>query len=469
MLMARFLLLILLLTVSFRSFAQTTYTLSYTDSNSTIISIQIKAQTPIAAPLHFVMPRSIPGAYGIAIYDQFIENIQIVNTKGERHPMFKDGNDAPRWLYADSAAQIVQITYQVNLEKMERKTSAADASIVRPGFVGLLNYSIFGWIEGLEREAIICRIQACKTWPIFSTHVPSLVLPKDSLVFRADHYFSLADGQIFMGQRTRVKVFQGEVPLFVASYCQTQDEYLDDYGTQGTTSLSILKDYFGELPFQHYSILLRKVVPLEPVSAPSLAMEHLQSATFFGDTSGLRQTPMPPMRLKQTMASYLHHMGHVFIPLRCYGDTYRPYPLEVPPIINNIWFNEGFIWFLTYDALKLENLSRVFVSSAYKTSPELKKLTLSQLSQLASTTYGVDFRIGRSVYSRGALMAMDMNDYMLEKTGGKKSMKDVFKYLYQWSKQNKRAFTLEEFPSLISQACGVDLNGIFQKWQRPLE
>ena len=467
--MSRFPLLILFLTASFRCFAQTTYTLSYTDSSSTIISICIKPQAPIAAPLHFVMPRSIPGSYGIAIYDQFIENIQVLTTKGERHPMQKDGNDAPRWLYADSADQIVQIDYQVNLEKMERKTSAADASIVRPGFVGILNYSVFGWIEGLDQAAVVCRIQSCKAWPIFSTLIPSVAMQKDSLSFRAANFAALADGQIFMGPRTRVKMFTGVVPLYVASYCQTQNEYLDDYGAQGTTSLSILQDYFGELPFQHYSILLRKVVPLEPVNAPTLAMEHLQSATFFGDTSGLRKSPMNPLRLKQTTTSYLHHMGHVFIPLRCYGDTYRPYPLEVPPIINNIWFNEGFIWFLTYDALKLESLSRVFVSNAYKTAPELKKLTLSQLSQLASTTYGVDFRIGRSVYSRGALMAMEMNAYVLEKTGGKKSMKDVFKYLFQWSKQNKRAFTLEEFPVLISQAAGVDLSGIFQKWQKPLE
>ena len=49
-----------------------------------------------------------------------------------------------------------------------------------------------------------------------------------------------------------------------------------------------------------------------------------------------------------TMATYLHHMGHAFIPLSCYGDAYRPYVKEMPPLINNIRFNEGFMWFVPY-------------------------------------------------------------------------------------------------------------------------
>lgn len=467
--MNRLIFLLLGLILPLDIFAQTIYTISYTDSTSKILTIRIQPQRPLAAPLNFVMPRSIPGSYGIAIYDQFIENLVVYTNKGEKHPMQKDLNDAPRWQYTAANAQVTYLEYQVNLDKMERKTSAADASVVRAGFVGLLNYSVLGWIEGLEQQKVICRVLSCKNWPIFSTQVPSTSLKKDSLIFSAESYASLADGQIFMGQRIRVKEFKGLVPLFVVSYCQIQDEYLDDYGWQGTTSLSILQDYFGELPFQHYSIMLRKVLPLEPVSAPTLAMEHLQSATFFGDTTGLRRAPLPKERLKPTMTTYLHHMGHTFIPLRCYGDTYRPYPLEIPPIINNIWFNEGFIWFLAYDALKLENLKNTFNNNTFKTAPELKKLSLSQLSQLASTTYGVDFRIGRSVYARGALMALEMNTYLLEKTGGKKSMKDVLHYLYQWAKQNQRPFTLEEFPQLLSKAVEVDLSEIYQKWQKPLK
>jgi predicted metalloprotease with PDZ domain len=294
-------------------------------------------------------------------------------------------------------------------------------------------------------------------------------MKKGSLKFETKNYYELADGQTFIGTGFRVKEFKGIVPLFVASYCQTEDEWLDDYGLQGVESMRILNDYFGELPFQNYSIMLRKAIPVEPGSAPALAMEHLQSSTFFGDTSGMRRSKMSPADVIRTMATYLHHMSHAFIPLRCYGDAYRPYVMEIPPIMNNIWLNEGFMWFLAYDVLKLDIMKTNFYNSVYNTSGIIKKMSLYQLSQTASTLYGLDFRIGRSVYSRGALMAIEMDNYLKEQSKGKKSIKDVLRWLYNWSKENKRAYTMEELPTLINKACGIDLSEIYKKWQLPVE
>ncbi len=448
--------------------AQVYYTLTYRDSSRSILQVSIQPSSPIANA-NFVMPRSIPGAYQIYTYDNYIENITAINSDGEKQVMVKDENDAPRWFCSDTSQKISRVEYEVNLDKMERHELPGDASVVRSGFAGLLNYSIFGWIDGTEKEPVQCTIETFDQWPIFSTIQPSATPEKGKLKFNTDNFYTLADGQTFMGPRFRVKEYKALVPLFVVSYCQTADEYLEDYAEQEKISMGILNNYFGELPFPFYSIMLRKAIPLEPISAPALAMEHLQSSTFFGDTSGMRMKPMSKERLMQTIPTYLHHMGHAFIPLRCYGDTYKPYVLEIPPIINNIWFNEGFMWFLPYDTLKLEGMKKRFYKNVYETSSIIKKMSLQQLSQIASTMYGIDFRLGQAVYSRGAMMAIEMNNYIKEKTGGKKSMKDVFRYLYQWAKENKRPFTMQEFPLMITKATGVDVQTIYLKWQQPIE
>jgi predicted metalloprotease with PDZ domain len=466
--MKRFCCLLYLILLSVLSIAQTTYTLTYADSTSASVKVTLQPASPLTAPISFVMPRSIPGAYDIATYDQFIDTIYVTTVKGTQ-AMMKDRTGAPRWYYSDTGISVNQIEYELNLERLERKTSPSDASIIRPGFVGILNYSVFGWIDGLELQHVKCHVQTLPKWPIFSSSAPSVTMEKGDLEFDAENYYTLADGQVFIGPRFRIKEFKGIGQLFIASYCQTGDEYLDDYGWQGVTSMSILQQYFGELPFKQYSIFLSKVLPLEPRNSPSLGMEHLQSSTFFGDTSGFRKTPMTNDDRIRTMPTFLHHMAHAFIPLRCYGDAYRPHVLEIPPIINDIWFNEGFMWFLPFDTLKFERMKTGFYNSVYNTSPYIKKLSLTQLSQSASTMYGTDFRLGRAVYSRGALMAIEMNDYLKEKTRGQKSMKDVLRYLYEWSKQNKRPFTMDEFPLLVSKACNIDLSGIYQKWQRPVE
>ncbi len=464
-------LIILIAISSFSSFssAQLRYTLSYKDSSASVLKVSVEASSPLTAPLSFIMPRSIPGHYGVCYYDHFITNIFVVSNSGVKYAMVKNGLGAPRWSYADTGRQVVRIEYEVDLNRMERNSMPAEASIVRPGFAGILNYSVFGWIEGTEKQKVQCKVSTFTNWSIFSTNQPAAVLAKGGMDINAENYYELADGQLFMGTAFQVKEFKGITPLFVASYCQTREEWIDDYGLQGTMSMEILKDYFGELPFQHYSIMLIKSLPLEKGNYPSLGMEHLSSSTFFGDTTGMRRTAMSRDDIKRTMPTFLHHMGHALIPLRSYGDAYRPYVMEIPPIINNIWYNEGFMWFLPYDELKLQNMKINFDNSVYKTSSEIKKLSLQQLSQAASTMYSADFRLGRAVFSRGALMAVEMDNYLKEKSNGTRSMKDVLRYLYNWSKENRRPFTMEEFPLLINEACHIDLSSIYKKWLLPIQ
>lgn len=448
--------------------AQLSYTLVYNDSTSSKINITIQPETSWTAPICFIMPRSIPGTYSITLYDHFIENLYAIDEMGKKHKMVKDENDAPRWYYSDTVTMIKSITYEVQVDNMEKKLPPADASAIRSDFAGILNYSVFGWIEGTENEHAQCTIETFADWPIFTTITPD-VRPIGQANFKIPNYYSLADAQIFMGPGFKVKEFKDIVPLYIVSYLQNDEQFLDDYGKQGIASLGILKDYFGEIPFNHYSILLRNVIPLLPGHYGAFGMEHLQSSTFFGDTSGLRKGPMSPEDVIRTMPTFLHHMGHAFIPLRSYGDTYLPHVLEIPPIINDIWFNEGFMWFLPYDTLRLDRMKKNFDKSVYSTSPLIKKMSLLQLSQTGSTIYALDFRIGRAVYSRGALMALEMNEFLKKKSNGKKSMKAVFRYFYQWTKKNNRAFAMEEFPVLLNRSCNIDLKSIYTKWQLPIK
>lgn len=451
------------------SSGQVSYSITYNDSSSSKVKITIRPTKLKRGTITFIMPRSVPGAYSILRYDSFIEGLSAIDNAGETLSIHKDSNGAPRWYCTDTAKVITQLTYEIDLRKMESQLDPTDASIIRRGFAGLLNYSIFGWIEGTEQQPVQCTVHTFDQWPVFTSTQPTMQMAKGTLTFNAENYYMLADGQLFMGPQFQVKEFKGLVPLFIASYCETGHEYLEDYGKQGIMSLEILHDYFGELPFKQYSILLRKALPLEPGSVPPFGMEHLQSSTFFGDTSDFRSNPLSKAEVIATMPAYLHHMGHSFIPLRCYGDAYRPYVKEIPPVINNIWFNEGFMWFVLYEALKSDRWEKLFYNNTYKADPLIKKMSLQELSQEASFMYSTDFRLGRAVFSRGAGMAIEMNNYIKEKTGGKKSMKDVLRSLYYWTKENKRPFTMEEFPLLINKASGVNLTAIYNKWQLPIE
>ena len=80
--------------------------------------------------------------------------------------------------------------------------------------------------------------------------------------------------------------------------------------------------------------------------------------------------------------------------------------------------------------------------------------------------YSHDFRIGRNVFSRGALMAADMDDRIRERTGGAKSLRDALRFLVTWTREHRRAFETDELPDLIREAAGVDVRDIFARWSR---
>jgi predicted metalloprotease with PDZ domain len=464
-----FLTLALTLLAALVSPAQVRYTLSYLDSTSGKVQISIQPDMPLTKSIVFIMPRSVPGNYGVTKYDGFIRNVLAENSAGATRPLMKDEDGAPRWSLNDSGFIVNRLTYEVDIKKMEAQLHAAsDKSLLRPGFAGLLNYSVFGWIDGYDRRPVRCSIHTFSSWPIFSTITPNASPTSGNLEFETSDYYTLADAQTFIGPRFRVKEYKALVPLFIADYSETKEADLDNYAWMETHSMEILKGYFGELPFPHYTALFRETIPLPDDDPGNFAMEHLQSSTFFGDTSRIVTSTMTEAQLWRRMPSYLHHMAHAFIPLRCFGDTYRPYVLEIPPVINNIWFNEGFMWYIVADTLKTKSMIDRFRNSVYNGAPAIRQMTLQQLSQIASTQYAEDFRLGEAIFSRGALMALEINDYVRSQTGGKASMRTIYRYLYDWSRRNGRPFTLQEFPDLLKSATGVDVSAIYNKWQAPI-
>jgi hypothetical protein len=46
--------------------------------------------------------------------------------------------------------------------------------------------------------------------------------------------------------------------------------------------------------------------------------------------------------MRRKLFNYAHHMAHSWIPKRAYGEGYIPFLWEMPPVIDTIWFNEGF-------------------------------------------------------------------------------------------------------------------------------
>jgi predicted metalloprotease with PDZ domain len=99
----------------------------------------------------------------------------------------------------------------------------------------------------------------------------------------------------------------------------------------------------------------------------------------------------------------------------------------------------------------------------------LSRLPLVELSRVASTRYGEDFRTGRLVFSRGGLMAAAIDDRIQAETKGARSLRDALRFMVDWTARERRGFDdVEELASLIRQATGVDVGAVMAEWLKPL-
>lgn len=444
---------------------------NYADSPGKI-SVTIRLDKTVQGPVFFSMPRSAPGTYGVALYDRFINGLEAFDTNGKNISVSQEPH-GPRWRIGNDSANIQLLHYTISLKEMEANLEAYQSSKIRKDYTSILNYSIFGFIQELESNPISLTINTSPGWKIFSTISPEAENLPQTLTVSVANYAILADGQTVIGSKYDVKRFKdAPVPLYVVLYSETKAD-IDLIGSVGTYCLNALKNYFDTLPFSHYTIYQEYLIP--PRSNKGLViglimnMEHANSMTSFLDTAYAYQPGKDTALVFRMKYNYLHHIGHSWIPIRCYGENYKPFTWGLPPIEDAIWAHEGFIRFACFDILKNPDILKNFKTIVYGADKQINELSMVKLSQLGSTQFSVDLRIGQNIYARGALMAYEIDQFIREKTGNKQSFRDALRHLFRWSQKNARGFSVNELSGILQEGINTDIQPIYKKWLQPLK
>jgi predicted metalloprotease with PDZ domain len=451
------------------------YRLQYVASGDSRVNISLTLAEPAKAPLTLVVPRTYPGGYEQIPYDSFVKNLLAFSSTGKPLTVRAEAV-GPRWIIGQAGEQVQRIEYQSDIALMEQQLKGAvETSKVRPNYAGFLGYSIFAYVDGQEDRQINLRIDGPPGWPVLTTLAPRVPAPALTTIEDAPNYYALADSQILMGPSLQVRSLDGKIPLIMAVYAECEED-LSIEGQLARQALNRIQDYFGDMPIKQYTVQLELLKPL-PGHEYDFSQEHLDSGTFslsIGRALTVRSTS--PQR-QLNLFNYAHHMAHSWIPKRAWGVGYLPFTWEMAPVIDTIWVNEGFIHYVAIEALAeampategaayrddyLAGL-RTLVSQA---PPFIRRMPLVVLSREASFLYMDDPRTGKNVYARGALMAAEMDDRM--RTGGTKSLRDALRSLLVWSETNRRPYQIEELPGIFSEATGVDVHDIMDRWLKPL-
>jgi predicted metalloprotease with PDZ domain len=281
-----------------------------------------------------------------------------------------------------------------------------------------------------------------------------------------------------MGPRLEVRrLTDRPAPLYLAAYSEGPVD-LDRVGRLAVTAYQRVAEYFGTTPFPFYTLHQELLAPISPDHEYGMSMEHLTSSTYYLAASAGLTASSSDADDARVLYNFAHHIAHAWVPKRAYGHGYFPFQWELAPVLDSIWFAEGFGQYAAIVAVaagtpdpaafRAGMLERRFRANVASAPSFLKRLPLVDLSRVASTRYAEDFRTGRLVFSRGGLMAAAIDDRIQAETGGTKSLRDALRFLVAWAARERRPFATEELASLIREATGVDTSAVIAEWLRPL-
>src|SRR5271167_4018441 len=147
-------LLLLFLPFSIRAQQPLSYQVAFASPGDPRVHITIIFPEPLNTPAALVMPRTYPGGYEQIPYDSFVEQLHAFSSTEKSLSVAREP-DGPRWTIGEQGEHLERIEYQIDLAQMEtRVLSSVDTSKVRPRYLGLLGYSVFAFIDGLEDRKI---------------------------------------------------------------------------------------------------------------------------------------------------------------------------------------------------------------------------------------------------------------------------------------------------------------------------
>jgi predicted metalloprotease with PDZ domain len=454
------------------------YRLRFAASTPAVVKVAITLAPTVPGSASLVLPRTYPGGYAQVPYDDFVSQVIAIDPTGRRLAVVRDA-DGPRWRLGEAGDTVATVEYAVDVARMEHDIlDAVATSKRRDGYLGLLGYSVFGYVDGSEARPAHLRVEAPRGWPVLSTLHPELPVAVGATEASATDYYELADSQLLMGPKLRVEKLAGVIGLYVASYAEGPvDRALE--GQLAREALDRVQAWFGDAPIHDYTVQLELLRPL-PGHHYGFSQEHVASGTFSLAVDSALTERSPARDRERVEFNFAHHMAHSWIPKRAYGAGYRPFTWEMAPVIDTIWFNEGFGRYAAIAAMAaalpgaegrafreshLAALRRVVDEAP----PFIRRMPLALLSREASFLYAADFRTGRNVFARGTLMAAEMDDRIRAETGDRKSLQDALRWLLVWSAERRAPFATEDLAGYFWTATGVPVADILEHWLQPLD
>lgn len=424
----------------------------YFDVTTTVDIAKIKNNKSY---VDFKMAAWTPGSYLIR---EFAKNIEQVKATINQEAVAIKKINKNTWritIPTNQKSGKITLNYQVYAFEMSVRTSFLDDS---HGYINPA--SVFLYVDELANSPIGLKVVPHASFAKVST----AIAPTDQkFTYLAKNLDELIDSPIEIGNHQIFSFKVKGIPHQIAFYGPAKvdtSRFIKDVEKMCLTALNVI----GEHPCDHYLFIIHNL------NRGSGGLEHLNSTTCQVSRSAYENEN----GYNGIMNLLAHEYFHLWNVKRIRPYALGPFDYENENYTHNLWLSEGITSYyadlLSYRAgfISKENYLKGLADeiSAVENTPG------NMVDPVAVSSWDAWIKYYRpnensknssvSYYDKGSVLGGVLNLWIINNSKGKKSLDDVFKYLYEmYYKKLGRGFTDSELEMAFSAVAGTSAKELF--------
>jgi predicted metalloprotease with PDZ domain len=397
-----------------------------------------------------------PGSYLIR---EFAKNVESISANSNGRPLKYQKINKNTWrVYLDKnlLADKIEVKYKVYAYELSVRTSFLDDT---HGYINPASVLMF--VNDFKNESQEVEIIPFENFKKVSTAMKEIGRFK----YLAKNLDELIDSPIEIGNHTVFEFKVGSIPHQIAFYGPAKVDsiqFVKDVKKMCETAQNVV----GEHPCDHYLFIIHNLY------RGGGGLEHLYSTTC-QVSRGNYETEKGYKGILNLLAHEYFHLWNV---KRIRPKALGPFDYENENYTHNLWLSEGITSYyadlisqrsglistneyligLAEEISAVENQPGNKVESAAEASWDawIKYYRPNENSKNSSISY----------YDKGSVLGGILNLWIIQQSNGKKSLDDVFKYLYaNYYKKWQRGFTDPELEEAFSKVAGKSSKAIFEE------
>jgi len=443
------------------------------------VDMEVKRRAGTQAPMEetILMPVWTPGSYLIREFERHVQDFSATDATGQ--PLKWEKVNKNTWRIRTNGVRTWHAIYRVYANELSVRTNELNSSHAFWNNAALLMY-----LDGHLLNPATVRVLAPDVWKV-ATGLPPV--PGQKNTFRAENFDVLYDSPFEVSDFKTISFSVKGVPHRIVIDGEgnyNADRVRRDVQKLVETQVELMG---GEIPYHDYTFILHLR------SNAGGGLEHLNSAALgyprFGFTDrNQRSTSASPNATSSNQASYQgflslvsHEFFHLWNVKRIRPDTLGPFDYTQENYTKLLWVAEGVTDYYSDIALRRAGLisEREFLEAIARSFQALQNTPGRLVQSVEESSFDTWIKFYRqdensvnsqvSYYDKGAIVGLLLDLQIRLKSGGKKSLDDVMRYLYIEFFKRNRNYNPQDFQKAAELMAGSSLDDFFTKYVRGRE